>query len=49
LLIDNKCHNSGRTIFGGKCHQSESGDHISVDDIIVFSARRGRALLGENS
>jgi hypothetical protein len=44
LLVDDKGHNTGDAVIGGPRDQPEASNHISVDHLIVFSARCVRAL-----
>ena len=48
LLIDNESHHAGVTPFGRPCDQAKSGNHPSVDDEIVFAARREFSLAGQD-
>ena len=43
LVTDEKRHDSRRTVVGGKGNQSETRNHVPIDDVLVFAAGRIRA------
>src|SRR5579871_1519393 len=45
LLVHDKCHDAGAAPFVGIGNQRVPGNHVSVDDVIIFSAGSMRALL----
>src|SRR6185436_19085500 len=46
LLVDDEGHHAGLAVFGGPGHQREATDHVSIDYVIIFAARRVIALSG---
>ena len=49
LMIDDEGHNAGGAILGGKCHQCEAGNHVAVDDIVIFATGNVATLPGKDA
>src|SRR5215471_3963310 len=48
LLVDDEGHDARVAIGGGPGHQGEAGNHVAVDDVVVFAAGGMLALPGED-
>src|SRR5579884_2043790 len=48
LLIYDERHYAGIAPFGRPCDQSKTGDHVAINDVIVFAAWRMAALARED-
>src|SRR5262249_46672951 len=48
VMIDDKGHHAGISIFGRIGHEPKAADHLAIDDVIRRAAAGGGALLGED-
>jgi hypothetical protein len=48
LLVDKEGHDAGIAPFGGPGDEGEAGDHVAVDDVVVFAAGGVLALARED-
>ena len=47
-VADDECHHPGVAVLDRPGHQSKAGDHVPVDDVVIFSARCGGPLPCQN-